>query len=238
LLSAPLYLSPNPAPTTDTIPPEITLRADNVFLRLRDTTYVPKRFTLHGTVTDPSGVLLLPDPAYGLKFYLSDPGKQIQLNDRFTYDDNSATTGRFSYPLTLEGTSDSLVVLVADNFLNRRIGTYYLKTDLREQLRIDTCLVYPNPVTDRALFTFHLTRPARVTIKIFTISGRLVRIIGPQECSFGYNQIEWDGCDRDGTPLANGIYLYKIDAQTGDLLSGNQLQPRATTHRDKFIVRR
>jgi len=238
LLSAPLYLSPNPAPTTDTIPPEITLRADNVLLRLRDTTYVPKRFTLHGTVTDPSGVLLLPDPAYGLKFYLSDPSKQIQLNDHFTYDDNSATTGRFSYPLTLERTSDSLVVLVADNFLNRRIGTYYLKTDLREQLRIDACLVYPNPVTDRALFTFLLTRPARVTIKIFTISGRLVRTIGPQECSFGYNQIEWDGCDRAGTPLANGIYLYKIDAQTGDLLSGNQLQPRAATHRDKFIVRR
>ncbi|NPV14255.1 hypothetical protein HPY86_04920 [candidate division WOR-3 bacterium] len=238
LLSAPMYLSPNPAPTTDSQAPEITLRADNVLLRLKDTTWVPKRFTLHGTVTDPSGVLLLPDPAYGLKLYLSDPAKQIQLNDRFTYDDNSATTGRFSYPLTLEQTFDSLIILVADNLLNRRIGTYYLKTDLREQLRIDTCLVFPNPVKDRAIFTFTLTRPARVTVKIFTISGRLVRIIGPQECGFGYNQIEWDGCDRDGTPLANGIYLYKIDAQTGEILSGDQFQTRSASCRDKLIVHR
>lgn len=238
LLSAPMYISPNPVPSADSLPPEITLRADNVLLRLKDTTWVPKRFTLHGTVTDPSGVLLLPDPAYGLKLYLSDPAKQIQLNDRFTYDDNSGTTGRFSYPLTLEQTFDSLIVLVADNLLNRRIGTYYLKTDLREQLRIDTCLVFPNPVKDRAIFTFTLTRPARVTVKIFTISGRLVRIIGPQECGFGYNQIEWDGCDRDGTPLANGIYLYKIDAQTGEILSGDQFQTRSASCRDKLIIHR
>lgn len=238
LLSAPIYLSTNPALTTDTLPPEITLRAENILLKLKDTTRVPKHFTLHGTVVDPSGVLLLPDPAYGLKLYLSEPSKQVLLHDYFTYNDNSATTGRFKYPLNLEQTFDSLTVFVSDNHLNRRIGTYYLKTDLREQLRIDTCLIYPNPVKDRAVFTFILTRPARVTIKIFTISGRLLRILGPQECGFGYNQIEWDGRDRDGTILPNGIYLYKIDARTGETLSGDQLQTRSTSYRDKFIVHR
>lgn len=238
LLSAPIYLSTNTALTTDTLPPEVTLRAENILLKLKDTTRVPKHFTLHGMVVDPSGVFLLPDPAYGLKLYLSEPNRQVLLHDYFTYDDNSTTTGRFKYPLNLEQTFDSLIVFVADNYLNRRTGTYYLNTDLSEQLRIDTCLIYPNPVKDRAVFTFILTRPARVTIKIFTIAGRLLRIIGPQECGFGYNQIEWDGRDRDGTTLPSGIYLYKIDARTGETLSGDQLQTRSASYRDKFIVHR
>ncbi|MGQ9678824.1 MAG: C25 family cysteine peptidase [bacterium] len=238
LLSPPYLLSTEAVSTSDTLPPELTLRADNVLLKQKDTTRIQKRFNLHGTVTDPSGVFLMPDPAYGLKLYLTEPSKQVMLDDYFSYNDNSTTTGKFNYPVNLEQNFDSLIVVVSDNHLNRRIATYYLKTDLRDQLRIDTCLVYPNPLKDRAVFTFILSRPARVTIKIFTISGRLLRIIEPRECGFGYNQIEWDGCDQDGLYLPNGIYLYKIDAQAGETITGNQLQTRSTSYRDKIIVHR
>ncbi|MEO0005489.1 MAG: FlgD immunoglobulin-like domain containing protein, partial [candidate division WOR-3 bacterium] len=135
-----------------------------------------------------------------------------------------------------ENQKDPLGIVAADNYLNRFLGIYYLHTDPRGDLRIEDCLVYPNPVADRAWFTFNLTGSALVTVKVFTIAGRLVRILGPQVCGFGYNQIEWDGKDKDGNPLANGVYLYKIDAGAIES-SGGAVQSRSASYRDRFIIR-
>ena len=51
--------------------------------------------------------------------------------------------------------------------------------------------------------------PAECKIKIYTVSGRLVKIINTP-VNIGYNQIHWDGRDTDGDALANGVYLYKM----------------------------
>ncbi|MBS4015737.1 MAG: hypothetical protein KGZ86_04805, partial [Candidatus Latescibacteria bacterium] len=58
--------------------------------------------------------------------------------------------------------------------------------------------------------------PAVVEIKIYTIAGRLVKIISNRMCNFGYNQIEWDGLDQYGQTPANGVYLYKITGRSVD----------------------
>ncbi|MEN9978935.1 MAG: C25 family cysteine peptidase [candidate division WOR-3 bacterium] len=236
LISDSLYLSPDPVQIADSQPPEILLSADNNLLRPGDTTRVPRRFRLSGRLTDPAGLLLIPNLEKSLSLFINDRTRRVELADLFRYDDQRGNSGTFSLPVELDQPLDSLVLTATDNCLNTRTAVYFLKTDLREELRLDSCLVYPNPVARRAYFTFILSRPATVTVKIYTIAGRLVRILGPVECPFGYNQIEWDGLDRDGSPLANGIYLYKIDARAGDL-SGATLQIRSTTYRDKFIVR-
>ncbi len=231
--SSPLYLAQEMLPVTDSQPPAVFLSADNVLLKVRDTIRVPRRFNLRGRITDPAGVFLLSDPNYGLSFFVGDRSQRREIADRFSYEPNSATTGGFNYPVTLERTPDSLFFTAADNCLNRWQGVYYLKTDLREELSIDSALVYPNPVYDRAFFTFIISRPAQVTVKIYTISGRLIRVIGPQMVGFGYNQIEWDGRDREGVVLPGGVYLYKIDARATD----ESLASRTATVRDRFIVR-
>ncbi|MFQ6114107.1 MAG: interleukin-like EMT inducer domain-containing protein, partial [bacterium] len=76
---------------------------------------------------------------------------------------------------------------------------------------------YPNPFVSETDFTYILTQPAdRVRIKIYTISGRLIREIDLLPTRVGFNQFHWNGRDHDKDFLANGVYLYKIIARKGD----------------------
>lgn len=74
---------------------------------------------------------------------------------------------------------------------------------------------YPNPFSSETRFTFNLVGariPDEMTIKVYTVAGRLVREIKvtAAELRFGFNSILWDGRDQDGGELANGVYFYKI----------------------------
>ena len=65
-------------------------------------------------------------------------------------------------------------------------------------------------------FTLNLSRiPEELTLRIFTISGRLIKEIKrtAPELKIGFNSITWDGKDEDGDLPANGVYLYKIIAK-------------------------
>ncbi len=228
------------AAVADTQPPRVTLYAGDILLRPGDTTLVPKTFNLTGLVSDSSGIMLLPIPELSLSLSIG-TSQRISLAEFFAYDQNSTTTGRFSYPVQLSETITVFTVRAADNLAdparpgsNRTTVTVLLRTSPTDALRLTDCLVYPNPAAGRAAFTFRLTLPALVSVRIFTISGRLVRTIQPQLCDYGYNQIHWDGLDKDGHPLANGIYLYRLDARP---LSGGNATGSAS-FRDKFIVYR
>ncbi|MCL5030245.1 MAG: C25 family cysteine peptidase, partial [Bacteroidetes bacterium] len=59
---------------------------------------------------------------------------------------------------------------------------------------------YPNPFSSETYFTFKLTQiPDELKIKIFTVSGRLIKelIVPPSNLSYDFNRIEWDGRDQD-----------------------------------------
>ena len=80
---------------------------------------------------------------------------------------------------------------------------------------------YPNPFKDNTHFTFELrgiNPPEEFKIKIFTVAGRLIRIIDVPISSLhiGFNTIAWDGHDEDGDEIANGLYFYKIISKHGD----------------------
>lgn len=80
---------------------------------------------------------------------------------------------------------------------------------------LEHVLNYPNPFTDHTRFQFehHLDdQLVDVEIRIFSVSGRLVKTIDSQVLSSnGYvNNIEWDGKDDFGDQLARGIYLFKV----------------------------
>ncbi len=77
---------------------------------------------------------------------------------------------------------------------------------------------YPNPFSNETFFTFKLTQiPDELKIKIFTVSGRLIKelIVPPSNLSYDFNRIEWDGRDEDGDLVANGVYLYKVIMKKG-----------------------
>lgn len=79
-------------------------------------------------------------------------------------------------------------------------------------------LPYPNPFSTATRFVYTLTGlevPADYRIQVFTISGRLVRELGPAELGplrIGTHRTDgaWDGTDTFGDRLANGVYLYRV----------------------------
>ena len=86
---------------------------------------------------------------------------------------------------------------------------------MTSDLRLERVLNYPNPMATSTDFTFLMSRPSEVTIKIFTLSGRLVRLIDVPSGRAGYNQIHWDGLDSQGRTIANGTYIYTVSAGDG-----------------------
>jgi hypothetical protein len=75
----------------------------------------------------------------------------------------------------------------------------------------------PNPFPDETYFTFmSSTDIDSIVIKVYTATGRLVAKVESGGLPAGYHQIRWDGRDRDGDPIANGVYFYKLVARAGD----------------------
>jgi len=96
---------------------------------------------------------------------------------------------------------------------------------------------FPNPFSNYQIFTFFLNSEAtKAQLKIYTVSGKLInqynsadvsgistsfipddaysglRIVNSNDGGtfFGYREIFWDGTDKDGYPVANGVYFIKL----------------------------
>ena len=54
-----------------------------------------------------------------------------------------------------------------------------------------------------------------ITVDIYSVSGKHVKTIEHQTYSNGFrvDEIEWDGTDHSGAPIAKGVYLYKINVK-------------------------
>ncbi len=85
------------------------------------------------------------------------------------------------------------------------------------ETRVSNLFAFPNPFdNDGTYFSFDLlgSQDADVKVDVYTISGRklnswVVRALAP-----GYHQIPWDGRDAEGTPIANGVYFYRLSARS------------------------
>ncbi|MBD3338855.1 MAG: T9SS type A sorting domain-containing protein [Candidatus Lokiarchaeota archaeon] len=107
--------------------------------------------------------------------------------------------------------SHQLSVLIADSagFRGEDRITFNIQ---QEELFILNVLNYPNPFRQNTYFTYELSQPAEVIIKIYTTAGRLIKVIKNYSVT-SFNSIEWDGLDADGNIIANGVYLYKLTAR-------------------------
>jgi hypothetical protein len=232
-----LYFDTTSVVSSDSVGPEITILADGK--RLYPGEFVPRSFELSAQIQDSSGVLIAPVDRYdmSLYYYVNNPAQRISVADKFSYDFDSHTTGRFSSSVTLSDPQDTIYVVATDNYLNRSSASIGIQTRVDELVRILNPLIYPNPVSGPAHFTFQLNQAAQVTIQIYTLSGRPVRTMTSQDCNLGYNQISWDGCDRAGAALPNGVYLYRLEASASEQTPGSR---RESVHQlfDKFIIRR
>jgi len=77
---------------------------------------------------------------------------------------------------------------------------------------------YPNPFSaavrgnPKTRIGFQVSQPAPVRIAVFDLLGRKVRSLVDGVYSPGLYQVNWDGRDEDGRPVAAGVYLYRMAA--------------------------
>jgi hypothetical protein len=211
--SLPVYGS---ALSTDQNGPVVTLYDGG--RRLNDGDWVDSAFVLTGTVSDESGVNLLNSKEDARGFYLyinQDVEEKVDLRNFFLYDQNSYTDGKFSASVLLPDPVDTITINVNDNNFNQTTIKMILNTERFGGISFEDFLVYPNPVQDRKglWFTFRLTASGTVKLRVFSIAGRLIKVIDPQPRGAGYNQIPWDGLDEFGEELSNGVYLVQASAE-------------------------
>ena len=73
---------------------------------------------------------------------------------------------------------------------------------------------YPNPFNPSTVIKFDVAKKGKVTLRIFTIEGKLVTELMNGEMKSGSYSVTWNGTDSFGTKMSSGIYFYKL--QTSD----------------------
>jgi hypothetical protein len=68
----------------------------------------------------------------------------------------------------------------------------------------------PNPTSGSCLIRYALPGPSPVSLKVYDISGRLVRALEERESPAGSHGIGWDGRNGDGLSVPSGVYLYRL----------------------------
>ena len=152
------------------------------------------------------------------------------LNDFFESDLNSYQQGlvRFQMPALTEGIH-SLTIKAWDVANNSSEAIIEFRVYKKQNLTLNHVLNYPNPFTTKTTFWFEHNRPnedLRVTIQVFTISGKLVKSIRQTINTNGNrsSDIEWNATDDYGDKLARGVYIYQLRVTSTDGKSASKLE--------------
>lgn len=209
----------------------ITLKDDNPFLVMNadsDTS----RFGIY--ITDPSGIQKqIP--------FMSNAGEPVM--QWIPANDNNL---KFKIVYPAEFTESGVYTLLVQG--SDRSGN--LSGDLEFRITFEVVLEssitymmnYPNPFSTRTQFVFTVTGnevPDEIKIQILTVTGRVIREItedelGPIQIGRNITEYAWDGTDEFGDRLANGVYLYTVQAQ----INGQDIEHResnADTHFKKHF---
>ena len=130
------------------------------------------------------------------------------------FDEKKPDIASFSFAPDLPNGTYRLQVTATDTSENiTEIEVFFT---LDEPVTLKEVFNVPNPVEKgRTFFTYQLVQPPdKVTIKIYTVSGRLIKTIADASANRGNNETFWDGKDETGIRCANGVYLYRVIAKT------------------------
>lgn len=225
-------------PPNDTQGPEITLF-------LNDTTFVsggltPPEPKLIVKLFDESGINTV-GAGVGHEMLLivnGDEQNAIDISSGFRSEANSFQRGIVEWELPEQKLGANSLSLRAWDVLNNSQSSsvdFFVAED--EDLVLRNVYNYPNPMSSDTRFVFEHNQAvgsnAGIQIRIYTLSGRLIRAIETDELlPGGPMQIAWDGRDEDGDRLATGIYLYKVRVEVESLEGDRQV----SEHIEKLAV--
>lgn len=143
-------------------------------------------------------------------------GDNPQRSNAYDYTDTAAQPGT-SYEYRLQPVGRAGLVLTAEPVV----------------IRIDhesgasdgvAAVLYPNAPNPFAVSTrvrFELLEPVHVTLTIYDLLGRKVRVLVDETHGPGRYARTWNGRDGDGRAVPSGVYLYRMTA--GDIEEGGKM---------------
>jgi flagellar hook capping protein FlgD len=70
----------------------------------------------------------------------------------------------------------------------------------------------PNPFNPETVIRYSVSATSPVTLRIYNVSGALVRTLVDRVHTTGEYTARWNGTDDHGRPLPSGAYFYRIEA--------------------------
>jgi len=192
----------------DIVSPEseivIELTDENLFLALNDTS----DYTVYITYPNGQEKRVYFNSSMGVNTMQFIPAALPKNSSRIIYNTDFTEDGDYKLRVQASDRSKNM----SGNY------DYLIGFEVINKSTITNVINYPNPFTTSTRFVFTLTGrevPDIFKIQIMTITGKVVREINKEELGtihIGKNisEFAWDGTDRYGDRLANGLYLYRV----------------------------
>jgi hypothetical protein len=69
---------------------------------------------------------------------------------------------------------------------------------------------YPNPFSNTSVIRYFLPQESTVSLKIFSLDGKLINTLNEGSLSKGNYKTEWNGNNENGSPVPAGIYICRM----------------------------
>lgn len=125
-------------------------------------------------------------------------GKPGELS--YVYEDRSAAGGMtYIYRVAYVSGSDRGILFETD-----AIWTAPVPLTLAQN--------HPNPFNPSTTIEFYLPESGQVTLRVFDVSGRLVRTLVDDAREPGNHSVTWNGLDENGSQVPSGVYFSQLNA--------------------------
>ncbi|MGA2623794.1 MAG: type IX secretion system sortase PorU [Bacteroidota bacterium] len=166
----------------------------------------------HGINTSDAGV------GHHIEAWVDNNPQSADLTAYYKSNVDTYREGTVQYQLNgLSEGGHSLRLRAWDTYNNPSVAQTTFDVVTGVGLRLSNLYNYPNPFASSTVFTFEHNQLVAVDaqVKIYTVAGRLIQSLRQTDDHQIVN-ISWDGRDRDGDVIANGVYLYKVIVKTVD----------------------
>ena len=193
--------------SNDTIPPDLQLTIGKQ--NFIDGDPVSSEPFIQATLTDGNGIDYITRPVH---LEISRDNQQFRSISKTEYRLNNVSGSNqvslnYQSPKLEPGTYR---VRLSASDLDGNESEADIEFRIHKILQLLKAMNYPNPFGDETVITCELTGAAdEMTVKIYSLAGRLVREF-TEPARAGFTMIPWDGQDRDGDEVANGVYYCKI----------------------------
>jgi hypothetical protein len=72
---------------------------------------------------------------------------------------------------------------------------------------------HPNPFNPATVVRYEVARAGRVTIRVYSVTGALVKTLYDGQRQPGRYEVRWDGDNRHGERVSSGVYFYRMETE-------------------------